>query len=754
MSAQTLYIIGFSLVCLYIFTGIDDFIWDVITLIKRSKEREKILDFSILEETPPKLIALVIAAWHEDNVLYDVVENIIKSQQYPESMYHIFLGVYPNDAPTVYIAQLLESKYKNVHCVINYKDGPTSKAQNINYVISIIKKLEQEKDWQFATISVHDSEDLVHPYEFKVTNYLLDTYPAIQFPVFPLIKKPTFKNMFANITTNTYADEFAENHFITMVGRRNTGAFVPSAGTGFSLSRDTISVLGYHVLPENSLTEDYRLSLSLYENGLQMYYVLEKTERVDFKGTIKTEYIATRSMFPNTFKTAVRQKTRWTLGITMQSLRFKDIFNDKLSFVGKYSLYRDQKAKIGNLLSMVGYPVLIYFLISLFVPLTPIYPKYSLSWYLSFMVTIMMLERQIFRGVALYNIYGWRSVFFGCLFPPLLPLRIVWGNIINLVATIKAYIQFLKGKSKEKAEAKPEAKPEENPNDLDQKELNEVPKELNVVSEELDEVPEELDEVPKELDEIPKELDEIPKQEDVQVLRADDIKKTDSTPAKELTKFEWSKTEHSFLEKSILERFHRRFGGILIEKGYITPELLQDLLEEKDEKIFIGEYLLSLDIINENQYIDVLASVKNIPFLHSDSLLLYDLKQFAQEFEKTFLREYQILPILKTKEGYVFAYGSSSPLNTQSLLKETYTLDSQAVLALDRTVEIGISQIYHKQNKDTHSILDQYLDEEKITAEQIIIIRNYAGRQNLEESIVADKIGVCQNSLETQPLTD
>ncbi len=128
------------------------------------------------------------------------------------------------------------------------------------------------------------------------------------------------------MTTNTYVDEFAENHFVTMVNRHRSGAFVPSAGTGFSLSRDTIDSLGDSVLPENSLTEDYKLSLTLYEQGLQMYYVMERIRRVTWEGKVKWDYIATRSIFPNTFVKAVKQKTRWILGITMQSYRFKDIF--------------------------------------------------------------------------------------------------------------------------------------------------------------------------------------------------------------------------------------------------------------------------------------------------------------------------------------------------------------------------------------------------------------------------------------------
>ena len=333
--------------------------------------------------------------------------------------------------------------------------APRPKAQNINHVIRQIRLYEQEHGWEFASLTIHDSEDVVHPYELLVTNYLLDFHEALQFPVFPLLRMPRLSNFFRNITTGTYADEFAENHYTTMVNRSLARAFVPSAGTGFVLSRKTLAYFGDDdVLPSGSLTEDYRLALTLFENNIRLYYVLERVPRVNNKGKVVWDYVTTRSMFPNTFKTAVKQKTRWILGITMQSVRFRDIFLTKgLSLAGRYSLYKDLKAKVGNLLVAVGYPVLIYFLVSLFLPLQPVFPVGSLSWWLSLAVSGMMLERQLFRGIAIFNVYGMRSVFFACLFPPVLPIRLIWGNIINMVSTLRAFRQkYFRQQRQEKGE--------------------------------------------------------------------------------------------------------------------------------------------------------------------------------------------------------------------------------------------------------------------------------------------------------------
>ena len=58
---------------------------------------------------------------------------------------------------------------------------------------------------------------------------------------------------------------------------------------------------------------------------------------------------------------------------------------------------------------------------------------------MSVVLTFLMVERQVMRGIALKQVYGWRSAIAGCLIPPFLPLRAVWGNIINFLATLSAW---------------------------------------------------------------------------------------------------------------------------------------------------------------------------------------------------------------------------------------------------------------------------------------------------------------------------
>ena len=67
----------------------------------------------------------------------DVITNFLNTTDYPKSMYHLFVGVYPNDPRTVETVKKAGKIYPNVHAVINNMDGPTTKAQNINHIIKI-----------------------------------------------------------------------------------------------------------------------------------------------------------------------------------------------------------------------------------------------------------------------------------------------------------------------------------------------------------------------------------------------------------------------------------------------------------------------------------------------------------------------------------------------------------------------------------------------------------------------------------------
>jgi adsorption protein B len=555
-------------------------------------------------------------------------------------MYHVFLGVYPNDDATIAVAKRLERKYNNVHMVINAHRGPTCKADNINNIITFIRQFEDYHDWRFSSIIVHDSEDVVHPYEFKVANFLLDRYDSLQFPVFPLQKMPTLGNFFSGMTSGTYADEFAENHFRIMEMRDTMSAMVPSAGTGFVISHRILDKYGSEPLfPKDNLTEDYKLSLNFAQRGFQVHYVLEKVQRLLDNGTVKWNYIATRSIFPATFRKAVQQKTRWIYGITMQSAKFTDIFKPSgLSLMGRYTLYKDLKAKIVNLMVLPGYLVFIYFIVSQFISLPVMYPRYTFSWWLCVLLTILMVFRQTMRAIAIKNIYGFKSVVFACLLPPLITIRLVWGNIINLSATLRAWKQLIFGFKK-------------------------INKKRKVA---------------------------------------------------------WNKTDHEFLEKHVLYRYYRNVGDVLLEKQYLDADTLKQILEQsRKEGLRLGDALLQNSAVTEEQLMIAVANSQHRLFVKNVSSFINNI---ADDFNKQWLEQSLIYPLLKTKNGYVIAETNFTPPDTYERFKTDRT---KIKIHTVYTTKAKILEAIHNNDtvKDDSNInlVTEMLQKDKITWEQAVL---------------------------------
>lgn len=579
-----IYNIGLIVVILTILISIDDLMWDLffffLKLFGKVKDPVKITKAQMLS-VPPKMMALIIAAYREEDVIEEVLRNIIATNQYPYEMYHIFVGVYPNDPDTTQIIEKLSEEFEHVHPVVHYLQGPSSKADNINNVLDYTRKFEKENRIEFQFYVIHDSEDVVHPYEFLLENYLLEKHQAIQIPVFPIQEKPTFRNIIPNMITGTYADEFAENHYQTMQIRNSINAFVPSAGTGFALSREIIDSFDGEVFPVGSLTEDYKLSLQLKRKGFHLYFPLEYFSRVNFQEEEVVEYIATRSLFPRTYKAAVRQKTRWIHGITMQSFRLRDLIWDKnLNLQTRYSFYKDWKAKFGNLLVLPSYLVFIYFILSLFMDLPTMYPKYSFSWYMMVCLTLIMIHRQFIRYRALNNIYGSRTATIATLLPPLLPIRLVVGNVINFHATVLAWRNHLLGNRKQKAQ-----------------------KERKL--------------------------------------------------SRRKRKIAWSKTDHEFLDPSILNRYRMRVGDLLISEELIAANDLKYCLDiSRNENRGLRTVILENNYVEERALLSVISRVL-LKTYYDGSLGNFVARKNYYGFDFENLKALQVVPLFVTSNTVV-----------------------------------------------------------------------------------------------------
>src|SRR5262249_9742308 len=135
----------------------------------------------------------------------------------------------------------------------------------LNWVFQGMLLAEQEKGFRYDFVVMHDSEDIVHPLELKLFNWLIPRKDMVQIPVIPLEMPASYW------TAGTYLDEFAENHQKDLLVRERLVTVIPSAGVGTGLSRDLLEDLAKtrknQLFNINSLTEDYEFGFNLLALG-------------------------------------------------------------------------------------------------------------------------------------------------------------------------------------------------------------------------------------------------------------------------------------------------------------------------------------------------------------------------------------------------------------------------------------------------------------------------------------------------------
>ncbi len=422
-----------------LFIDLSDLVW----WLRRFFIRKELhpLTMERLEAREQQRIAIFIAAWHESDVIARTLENACETIQYKN--YDIFVGTYPNDPDTQREVDKAARKNPHVHKVITPDFGPTNKASNLNHVFNALLGYERKSGKYFDIIAMHDSEDIIHPLSLLVYNYLIPRIEMIQIPVFP-VPQPLRR-----ATHWTYADEFAENHTKILRVREFSQGFVPSAGVGTAFTKRAFQLLALEhqeVFSPNTLTEDYQLGLRMNLHGMKAAFVnIKRPPSSKDEGQVKdADWIATRALFPTDFKRAVKQKTRWNIGIILQGW-------ENLGWKGplavKWDLLQDRKALITAPVNFLAYFIFIYFLLYQLVAalsglsMPVLIPDDSLLAILVWISTGFMVWRLSNRAFAVYKVYGFM--------PALTSIpRTIWGNIINFFAIVRASYQYVINKVK------------------------------------------------------------------------------------------------------------------------------------------------------------------------------------------------------------------------------------------------------------------------------------------------------------------
>jgi adsorption protein B len=157
-------------------------------------------------------------------------------------------------------------------------------------------------------VVLHDAEDVVHAGELRIYDALIERHWVVQLPVLPLVDPS------ARLVSGHYADEFAETHGKSLVVRQALGAGLPLAGVGCAIERACLGRIaaarGGAPFDGASLTEDYELGLQVATLGGSGVFA----RVAETPGGLP---VAVRAYFPARLEAAIRQKTRWMIGIAL-----------------------------------------------------------------------------------------------------------------------------------------------------------------------------------------------------------------------------------------------------------------------------------------------------------------------------------------------------------------------------------------------------------------------------------------------------
>jgi bacteriophage N4 adsorption protein B len=449
--------VAIGLAAIIFISGLDDLFIDIVYWSRQTcraltvYRKHPYLDHNELYKTAEKPLAIMVPAWQEHGVIDKMAELAATTLDYEN--YHIFVGTYPNDFETQQDVEKVCARFPNVHKVVCARPGPTSKADCLNNVLNAITQFEQRACLQFEGFILHDSEDMLSKMELRLFNYLIDKNDLIQLPVYPL------KKSWTSFTSGHYLDEFAESHGKDLVVREALAGQVPSAGVGTCFSRRAVTALieaGDGVAFDvQSLTEDYDIGFRLKALGMKEIFVRfpvieSKTQSAITKlselgiSLRESNVVSVREYFPESLTYAVRQKSRWIIGIVYQGFKTHKWAS---SGILNYFLWRDRKGVITNFTSflalLLAAQLLIIWAYQVVVP--DAYNFLSIfedgGWLrVLLMANLCLMVNRIAQRI--YFVTRYYGLVQGLLSVP----RLLWGNLINFLANWRALKQTVLAK--------------------------------------------------------------------------------------------------------------------------------------------------------------------------------------------------------------------------------------------------------------------------------------------------------------------
>jgi len=414
-------------------SGIDDLFIDAVYFARRLarwiavRPNHPHIAVEALGSDDPGWMAVLIPAWDEAEVIGATLSGLTRAYDYPR--YRVFVGVYPNDPAT--LAAVRSISDARIEAVLTTRPGPTTKADCLNHLWRAALAYERRARMRFKAMVLHDAEDAVHAAELRVFDHLIPRMALVQLPVIPFVDRRS------RWVGGHYLDEFAESHSKDVILREALGAAVPSAGVATAIERSHMTQIAYTSvgLPfdPDCFTEDYELGLKIKAYGGRGALV----RLHDASGGL----VASRGYFPDNLRDAVRQKSRWMLGIALAGW---DRLGWRGSVADQYMLWRDRKPLFTAPLLLCAYLATIGGLAVVLLqhwwpparvldPIAP--PGGDLAALIEFNAALLVWRVTLRAGFTA-DLHGWRE---GARAVP----RTLVANFINTFATARALRRYL-----------------------------------------------------------------------------------------------------------------------------------------------------------------------------------------------------------------------------------------------------------------------------------------------------------------------
>lgn len=331
----------------FLIGALDEIAVDLAWLWLRMRGRgrtERIVEADALARPLTGPAAVLIPTWREEAVIAATIEHALRV--WPHDDLRVYVGCYANDPLTPAAAIGGAGGDPRLRVVVHDVAGPTCKADCLNRLYGALLADEAREGFAARMVLLHDAEDMVDPAALALLDEAIQNAAFVQLPVLAL------PDPRSPLVAGHYADEFAEAHGKAMVVRSALGQGIPGAGVGCAVARAWLARLdvqrdGAGPFATGSLTEDYELGLQIAAMGGKARFLRART--------MEGRLIATRSYFPHSMRTAIRQKTRWLHGIALQGW---DRLGWRGSPVALWMQLRDRRGPLAALLLALAYVLL------------------------------------------------------------------------------------------------------------------------------------------------------------------------------------------------------------------------------------------------------------------------------------------------------------------------------------------------------------------------------------------------------------